>query len=1274
MQDEKLNSWEFWIDVGGTFTDCIGRAPGGSLQSVKILSSGITKGNIEKKINQNTITDKSKIGDPSNFYKGFNIRVINENGKLLEDNYIKDFNSEKGLFILRNPLKRKSLIGKPYELTSGEESPIIGIRWIKNLSIGEDIGPANVRLGSTKGTNALLERKGTEVVFITTKGFADVLEIGTQARPSLFSLKITKHKPLYKRVTEIKERIDANGKVIIALNIESAHKKLKSLFDNGIKSIAICFLNSIWNPYHEEIVAQMAEHIGFENISISADLTRTIKILNRGDTAVVDAYLSPLIRNYVRNLKSEIKKSSLKLMTSAGGLVSGDKMVGKDSIFSGPAGGVVGFANVANEEGFQKSIGFDMGGTSTDVSRFDGTFEYLYETEKAGVRIVAPMLAIETVAAGGGSICSFDGQRFLVGPESAGADPGPACYGNGGPLTITDINLYNGKINNNYFPFSLYVDIVEKQLDKIREEIKRVTNKEMSVEEIADGFTKVANIKMAGAIKKISYSRGYNPREYVLVAFGGAGAQHACEIARMLNINKILLHPLAGILSAYGTGIADTRLFFEKTILKTFSRTAIEDLESDFVKIEKKLYEDLLKENFKKENICLPIRMLDLRYKGEESVITVKNPRDSNYFAEFEKLHKQLYGHIHIGRELDIVNIRVELIGRVIKPKIYIKQESEKYLKADSITKAKFQTKEYEVPVYKRENLKPGDTIEGPAIVAEQFSTIAVDPGWSARMTKQFSLLLSYNTTSPKNISFSKERDPVNLELFNNIFTQIATQMGIIHQRIAISMNVKERLDFSCAILDKKGNLVVNAPHIPVHLGAMSETVKCLLKYERDLKPGEAYLTNDPELGGSHLPDLTVMTPVFDKKGEELLFFAATRAHHAEIGGVKPGSMYAFAKNLAEEGVIFRNMKIVNDGRFLDGELRKKLTESAYPSRNPIENILDINAAIAANHSGKTELLKIIDHYSQPVVHAYMKYICDAAEEKSRFVISNMKDGTYHLEDSLDDGSPICIKINIVNDRMVVDFSGSGGINSNSLNANKAVVHSAIMYCMRCLIDEDIPLNSGVLAPVEIIIPEGMLNPPPDPDPTKRAAIAAGNVEISQRIVDVFFGALEVVAASQGTMNNFIFGDETFGYYETICGGTGAGKDYDGLSAVHSHMTNTRITDVELMEHRYPVLVRKFQIRDNSGGVGKYSGGDGVIREVEFLRPLEISLITQRRLKSPFGLDGGINAKPGINILIKKKNNKKEVLQPLAQIKVEEGDILRICTPGGGGYGKIRKQ
>jgi 5-oxoprolinase (ATP-hydrolysing) len=884
------------------------------------------------------------------------------------------------------------------------------------------------------------------------------------------------------------------------------------------------------------------------------------------------------------------------------------------------------------------------------------------------------MLAIETVAAGGGSICSFDGQRFLVGPESAGADPGPACYGNGGPLTITDINLYNGKINNNYFPFSLYVDIVEKQLDKIREEIKRVTNKEMSVEEIADGFTKVANIKMAGAIKKISYSRGYNPREYVLVAFGGAGAQHACEIARMLNINKILLHPLAGILSAYGTGIADTRLFFEKTILKTFSRTAIEDLESDFVKIEKKLYEDLLKENFKKENICLPIRMLDLRYKGEESVITVKNPRDSNYFAEFEKLHKQLYGHIHIGRELDIVNIRVELIGRVIKPKIYIKQESEKYLKADSITKAKFQTKEYEVPVYKRENLKPGDTIEGPAIVAEQFSTIAVDPGWSARMTKQFSLLLSYNTTSPKNISFSKERDPVNLELFNNIFTQIATQMGIIHQRIAISMNVKERLDFSCAILDKKGNLVVNAPHIPVHLGAMSETVKCLLKYERDLKPGEAYLTNDPELGGSHLPDLTVMTPVFDKKGEELLFFAATRAHHAEIGGVKPGSMYAFAKNLAEEGVIFRNMKIVNDGRFLDGELRKKLTESAYPSRNPIENILDINAAIAANHSGKTELLKIIDHYSQPVVHAYMKYICDAAEEKSRFVISNMKDGTYHLEDSLDDGSPICIKINIVNDRMVVDFSGSGGINSNSLNANKAVVHSAIMYCMRCLIDEDIPLNSGVLAPVEIIIPEGMLNPPPDPDPTKRAAIAAGNVEISQRIVDVFFGALEVVAASQGTMNNFIFGDETFGYYETICGGTGAGKDYDGLSAVHSHMTNTRITDVELMEHRYPVLVRKFQIRDNSGGVGKYSGGDGVIREVEFLRPLEISLITQRRLKSPFGLDGGINAKPGINILIKKKNNKKEVLQPLAQIKVEEGDILRICTPGGGGYGKIRKQ
>ena len=1271
MQGRKLNSWEFWIDVGGTFTDCIGRAPDSSIHSVKILSSGIIKSTVNKSNDNNTVIDKSKIGNPSNFYKDYSFNLLCEKGKVIENNYIKDFDSEQGMFTLRSPLQTKSLPGKSYELASGEEAPIMGMRWIMNLTLWKDIGCVNVRLGSTKGTNALLERKGADVAFITTGGFADILEIGTQARPSLFSLKITKHKLLYKKVIEIKERIDAKGRVIIALNKENTHEKLENLFEKGIRSIAICFVNSIWNPQHEEAVAQIAKQIGFENISISTELTPTIKILNRGDTTVVDAYLSPIIRNYVGNLKDKISKGSLKLMTSAGGLVKADKMVGKDSIFSGPAGGVVGFANVAKEEGFKRSIGFDMGGTSTDVSRFDGTYEYIYETEKAGIRIVAPMLAIETVAAGGGSICSFDGQRLLVGPESAGADPGPACYGKGGPLTLTDINLYNGKINDSYFPFSLNTNIVVKYLNKIKKEIKRKTNKYISIEKIAEGFTKVANIKMAGAIKKISYSRGYNPGEYVLVAFGGAGAQHACEIARMLNIRKILLHPLAGILSAYGMGVADTRLFSEKTILKPFfKKDAVKNLEDDFYKIEKKLFKELLKENFKRENICSPIRMLDLRYKGEESVITVSEPDDLNYITAFEKLHRQLYGHIHTGRELEIVNIRVELVGSVSKLKPSKKEASQRRPNEDSFTKAKFQTKEFKTPVFIRENLYPGDMIEGPAIVVEKYSTIVIDPGWSATMTEKFSLLLNDKTTLPKAVSVSKERDPINLELFNNIFTQIATQMGIVHQRIALSVNVKERLDFSCAVLDSKGNLVVNAPHIPVHLGAMSETIKGLLKSGKDLKPGDVYLTNDPELGGSHLPDLTVMTPVFNKKGEELLFFTATRAHHAEIGGLKPGSMYAFAKNLAEEGVIFRNMKIVIKNEFLEDELRKRFTECAYPSRNTSENLLDIKAAIAANHLGEKELLKIIDYYSLPVVRSYMKHIRDAAEEKVKSVILNLKNGMYYFEDSLDDGSPICIKINVVDDKMIVDFSGSSGINPNSLNANKTVVHSAIMYCMRCLIDEDIPLNSGILAPVEIIIPEGMLNPPSDSDPTKRAAIAAGNVELSQRIVDVFFGALDVVAASQGTMNNFVFGDETFGYYETICGGTGAGRNFDGTSAVHSHMTNTRITDVEVMERRYPIIVRKFQIRKNSRGEGKYSGGNGVIREIEFLKPFEVSLITQRRLKSPFGLEGGMNAKPGANILIRKGKNKKEALQPLAQIKVKEGDRLRIYTPGGGGYGK----
>lgn len=1179
--------WTFWIDVGGTFTDCFGRSPDGTHHHTKVLS--------------------------------------------------------------RN------------------DAPAAAIRRIMQLADDQPVGPVDIGLGTTRGTNALLERKGASVGFVTTAGFGDLLAIGTQARPRLFNLHIQKPTPLYDHVLEIEERIDAAGQVLTPLNESQAHEQLTQLRERGVAALAICLLNAYVNADHEKQLAAVARTLGFDHVSVSSELSPTIKALDRGETTVLDAYLSPVIRRYIANLRKLMPDCRLKLMTSAGAMVDAEHFTGKDSLLSGPAGGVVGCAHVAQQVGFERAIGFDMGGTSTDVSRFDGRYEYRYTGEMAGIRVVAPMLAIETVAAGGGSICDFDGQRLTVGPHSAGAEPGPACYGQNGPLAITDINLFNGKIDPHRFPFPLDVDAVHQRLQALADHMAQL-GQTMSLHEIADGFTRVANLKMASAIRRISTARGYDPAEHVLVAFGGAAAQHACAIARSLGVTRVLLHPLAGILSAYGISMADVTRFAEQSVLKPFNAQTLRDLEPTFATLANDLRQQVQAEGVDQANIDPPLRLLDLRYAGEESAITVPQPDDGDWASAFANMHRQLYGHAHDERTIEIATLRLEVTGRIPKPQTPTAQPVERTPKPQGRTTVYFDAEPHDTPTYEREHLHPGDRLQGPAIVYEKLSTIVIDPGWSATMTEHHALLLTDEGSHDRTVSQAVERDPVRLELFNNHFTHIATQMGLTLQRTALSVNVKERLDFSCAILDANGDLVVNAPHIPVHLGAMSATVKGLLDNVKTLRPGDAYVSNAPDLGGSHLPDLTVMTPVFDETGQQLRFFAASRAHHAEIGGARPGSTFPFAKNLAEEGVVLRNLRIARDGGFDEAALRNALTTGPYPSRTPNENIADLRAALAANTLGGRELESLIQTHTWPVVEAYMGHIRQAAADKARTAIAALPDGRHTLADTLDDGSPLCIAIDIAGDRMQVDFTGTGPPNANAFNAPPAVVQAALLYCLRCLIGEDIPLNSGVLEPLDITLPTCMLNPPAEADPQKHVAVAAGNTELSQRVVDLVFGALGVVAASQGTMNNLVFGDGTFGYYETICGGAGAGADFDGEHAVHTHMTNTRLTDVEVLEKQCPVRLQRFGVRPGSGGAGRHRGGDGVMRELVFLKPLQVSLMTQHRAAGPRGITGGKDGQPGRNILRPTDGNERD-LGAVAQVDVQAGDILRIETPGGGGYG-----
>ncbi|MEX0938918.1 MAG: hydantoinase B/oxoprolinase family protein [Pirellulales bacterium] len=1260
--------WEFWIDVGGTFTDCIARRPDGTLVRHKLLSSAVVKGAAAEGSTQCEFRDPRRAADPAGFWNGYRLALLDSSGSTVAESQVAQFDQRVGVLALESPLEISPAPGQPYELRAEELAPVLAIRYLLGLRRDEMIPPVSVRLGTTRGTNALITRRGAKTGLVTTRGFADVLAIGYQNRPRLFDLAIKKPAPLYERVVEIDERVTFDGQVLQRPDPAEIRMALAGLREAGVESLAVCLLHSYAQPEHERLVGRIARELGFAEVSLSCEVAPLRKIVSRGDTTVVDAYLNPVLRAYIAELRKSLPQADLRVLTSAGGLVQAERFVGKDSILSGPAGGVVGFSRVAQAAGFTRAIGFDMGGTSTDVARFDGNFEREYETEKAGVRVVAPMMAIETVAAGGGSICGFDGVKLAVGPESAGADPGPACYGKGGPLAVTDLNVYLGRIPADRFPFPLDRAAVERRLQAICREIRGATGQAYKAVELADGFLKIAGANMAKAIRSISIAKGADPRAHVLVSFGGAAPQHACDVARQLDIRQILNHPDGGILSAYGIGLADVVRHRVESVNRLLADVSPDALVSVFSRLTDAAQREVELEGIDAENVAV-VRQLDLRYRGLDAFLTIDEPKDGGFAVAYGAAFEALYGYQDAQRPLEVVAARAEATGRFGEELPESHHVDTYQPEPHDRVRCMFQSQPHEAPLYLREELRPGAVLRGPAIVAEHISTTVIDPGWEAEMLSGGELLLTDRGGEPSPIAVSTEADPVTLELFNNQFAGIAEQMGITLRNTASSVNVKERLDFSCAIFTSRGDLVVNAPHIPVHLGAMGETVRSVIADHPHIAPGDAFVTNDPYRGGSHLPDVTVVTPVHDPVDGTLLFFTASRAHHAEIGGVRPGSMPPFSRSLAEEGVLIRSFNLLEGGRSREEVLRKLLLSGPHPTRSVEDNLADIRAQLAANRQGGRDLIALIQRHSRDVVLAYMRHIQDAAERKTRTALAQMSDGTYRFTDHLDDGSPIAVAVTIRGDSARVDFTGTGPVVPGNLNANRAIVTAAVMYCFRLLLKEDIPLNQGVLKPIELVLPVCLLNPPEADDPGRCAAVAGGNVETSQRVVDVLLGALQLAAASQGTMNNLLFGDATFGYYETLCGGAGATAESPGADAVHTHMTNTRLTDVEVLEARYPVRVRQFGIRRGSGGRGAKPGGDGVVRRIEFLRDLEVSIISQRRAAyPPYGLAGGQPGALGRNVLQQIDGSQQE-LGATAQFVARAGDVLIIETPGGGGYG-----
>jgi 5-oxoprolinase (ATP-hydrolysing) len=1205
--------WQFWVDRGGTFTDIVGRRPDGTTTTIKMLSE--------------------------------------------------------------NPEQYR-------------DAAVAGIRTLLGVAPGQPV-PADqvdcVKMGTTVATNALLERKGERTLLVTTRGFRDGLRIAYQNRPRLFDRNVVLPEMLYDGVIEAAERIGANGELVTPLDEAALRRDLQASFDTGVRAVAIVFMHAWREPRHEQRAAQLAREIGYTQISASHEVSPLIKFVSRGDTTVVDAYLSPILMRYVEQVAGELPGIRLMFMQSSGGLTDAHRFRGKDAILSGPAGGIVGMVRTSELAGFGQVIGFDMGGTSTDVSHYAGEFEREFETRVAGVRMRAPMMSIHTVAAGGGSILHFDGARLRVGPDSAGANPGPACYRRGGPLAVTDCNVLLGKIQPDFFPrvFGPHADqpldrdAAEQGFRAMAARVKAEAGRDMTPEQLAEGFLEIAVGNMAEAIKRISVQRGHDVTEYTLTVFGGAGGQHACLVADALGMTTVFAHPLAGVLSAYGMGLADQTEMRQKTVEKVLDDALVAVLGQELDALADDAVAELLRQHVARDAIAVQ-RRLHLKYRGTDTALEVPFATAAQARADFEAAYRQRYSFLMPGRDLVVETISVEATGggeAVTEAAVSVQRAGP--------LAARRQVRMYsggawrETPLYVRDDMAPGDRMDGPAIISEKNQTTVVEAGWQAELTARDHLVLRRVQARPQRRAVGTQADPVMLEVFNNLFMSIAEQMGYRLQNTAYSVNIKERLDFSCAIFDERGNLIANAPHMPVHLGSMGESIRTVMNANAgQMKPGDAYVVNDPYHGGTHLPDVTIITPVFDRAGRDILFYVGSRGHHADIGGTTPGSMPPDSRTVEDEGVLFTNFQLVRDGEFREQAARGILGSGKWPARNPDQNIADMRAQIAANEKGVQELLRMCDHFGLDVVRAYMGHVQDNAEEAVRRVISVLKDGSY--EYPLDNGAVIrvAVRVDQAARSAVVDFTGTSPQLDNNFNAPGAIAVAAVLYVFRTLVDDEIPLNAGGLKPLEIIVPQGsMLRPNPP------ASVVAGNVETSMCIVNALYGALGVLAASQGTMNNLTFGNARYQYYETISGGTGAGPErvdaptdtshgFDGQSVVQAHMTNSRLTDPEVLELRFPVRLESYEIRHGSGGKGRYRGGDGGIRKLRFLEPMTAAILSNNRRYAPFGLLGGEPGQVGRNY-VERADGRVEPLGPQDSTELQAGDIFVVETPGGGGFGKI---
>ena len=1232
--------WQFWIDRGGTFTDVVGRTPSGELQTLKLLSE--------------------------------------------------------------NPEQYK-------------DAAVEGIRRLLGLQAGQPITPEQVdcvKMGTTVATNALLERKGDRTLLVTTQGFRDALRIAYQARPRLFDRHIVLPELLYERVIEAQERVGAHGDVLLPLDLAHLRERLWAAFDAGIRAVAVVFMHGYRYTAHEQAAAALAREIGFTQVSASHEVSPLMKLVSRGDTTVVDAYLSPILRRYVEQVAAQMPGVRLFFMQSSGGLTEAHHFQGKDAILSGPAGGIVGMVRTAVAAGHHKVIGFDMGGTSTDVSHYAGAFERAFDTQVAGVRMRAPMMSIHTVAAGGGSILAFDGARLRVGPESAGANPGPASYRRGGPLATTDANVLLGKIQPAHFPKvfgpradeALDRDGVAAKFEALAAQVQASTGRPATAESLAEGFLQIAIQNMANAIKRISVARGYDVTQYTLQCFGGAGGQHACGVADALGMSRVFVHPLAGVLSAYGMGLADQITMREASIELPLDEAGLAAAQARLDALGDAARDEVASQGVARGSIELR-RNVHVRYQGTDTALVVPCVDMAQIRREFELGYRQRFAFLMPDRLLVIEAVSVEAVGAGERfDTAATGQEPPAYVPQPDARVRMHSGSWLDAGLFVRENLRAGATITGPAIVAEKNATTVVEPGWQALLTAAGPIELLRVVPRATQHAIGTDADPVMLEVFNNLFMNIAEQMGLRLQNTAYSVNIKERLDFSCALFSAAGELIANAPHMPVHLGSMSESIKTVIERNPVMQAGDVYVLNDPYHGGTHLPDVTVVTPVYlNTTDAKPSFYVASRGHHADIGGTTPGSMPPFSKTIDEEGVLFDNFLLVRDGQLREAELTAQLRSGPYPARNPQQTIADLRAQIAANQKGVEELIAMVAQFGRVTVNAYMKHVQDNAEESVRRVITALDlrppgspgglpplkgavpvraqpwagtDGQYTLP--LDNGAQISVKVTVhtAQREATIDFTGTSAQLPNNFNAPKAVTMAAVLYVFRTLVADDIPLNAGCLKPLHVIVPPGcMLNPNPP------AAVVAGNVETSTCVTNALYGALGVMAAGQCTMNNFTFGNEIHQYYETISGGSGAGvvKDdaghvvggFNGTSVVQTHMTNSRLTDPEVLEFRFPVRLESYAIRAGSGGAGQWRGGDGGVRRVRFLERMTASILSNGRTVPAFGMAGGLPGALGIN-RVERRDGRVEPLGHIGSAAMEPGDVFVIETPGGGGYGPPR--